>query len=122
MQNVVFYRSPLGTMLLATDEVGLTGAWFEGQKYFVGTLTEGAREERSPVTDEVARSLFFGGGSRFSAAASSDRFAVSAGGVGAAVRRSVRGNGHIRRIGRPSAGEKRRPPRIGQGGRRCRCP
>ena len=46
MQTVVFYRSPLGMMLLAADEVGLTGAWFEGQKYFAGTLTEGAREER----------------------------------------------------------------------------
>ena len=63
MQNVVFYRSPLGTMLLATDEVGLTGAWFEGQKYFAGTLTEGAREERSPVTDEAVRwlDLYFSG-------------------------------------------------------------
>lgn len=55
MQNVVFYRSPLGMMLLAADEIGLTGAWFEGQKYFAGTLTEGAREERSPVTDEAVR-------------------------------------------------------------------
>ena len=49
MQTVVSYRSPLGMMLLAADEVGLTGAWFEGQKYFAGTLTEGAREERSPM-------------------------------------------------------------------------
>lgn len=36
--------------------------------------------------------------------------------MGAAVRRSVRGNGHLRRVGRPAAGEKRQPPRIGQGG------
>ena len=63
MQNIVFYRSPLGMMLLAADEVGLTGAWFEGQKYFAGTLTEGAREERSPVTDEAVRwlDLYFSG-------------------------------------------------------------
>lgn len=63
MQNIVFYRSPLGTMLLAADEVGLTDAWFEGQKYFAGTLTEGAREERSPVTDEAVRwlDLYFSG-------------------------------------------------------------
>ena len=26
------YDSPLGGMLLAADEVGLTGLWFEGQK------------------------------------------------------------------------------------------
>ena len=28
------YPSPLGNILLAADEVGLTGLWFEGQKYF----------------------------------------------------------------------------------------
>ncbi len=26
--------SPLGEILLAADEIGLTGLWFEGQKYF----------------------------------------------------------------------------------------
>ena len=29
-----YYLSPLGRMLLAADDTGLTGAWFEGQKYF----------------------------------------------------------------------------------------
>lgn len=28
------YSSPLGSMLLAADDAGLTGLWFEGQKYF----------------------------------------------------------------------------------------
>lgn len=28
------YDSPLGEMLLACDEVGLTGVWFVGQKYY----------------------------------------------------------------------------------------
>ena len=28
------YASPLGNVLLAADETGLTGLWFEGQKYF----------------------------------------------------------------------------------------
>ena len=32
------YPSPLGNILLAADEVGLTGLWFEGQKYFAKTL------------------------------------------------------------------------------------
>ena len=27
------YQSPLGDILLAADEIGLTGLWFEGQKY-----------------------------------------------------------------------------------------
>ena len=29
-----YYLSPLGRMLLTADDMGLVGAWFEGQKYF----------------------------------------------------------------------------------------
>lgn len=29
-----YYLSPLGRMLLAADDMGLAGVWFEGQKYF----------------------------------------------------------------------------------------
>ena len=35
------YKSPLGHILLAADEVGITGLWFEGQKYFGNTKTKG---------------------------------------------------------------------------------
>ena len=28
------YKSSIGDILLATDEIGLIGLWFEGQKYF----------------------------------------------------------------------------------------
>ena len=34
------YKSELGNILLAADEIGLTGLWFEGQKYFANTLPE----------------------------------------------------------------------------------
>ena len=34
MQYTSHYASPLGDILLAADEIGLTGLWFEGQKYF----------------------------------------------------------------------------------------
>ena len=34
------YLSPLGNILLAADEIGLTGLWFEGQKYFANTLPD----------------------------------------------------------------------------------
>ena len=34
------YKSPLGEILLAADEIGLTGLWFEGQKYFGNTLPD----------------------------------------------------------------------------------
>src|SRR3712207_8603192 len=29
-----YYTSPLGVITLAADEKGLTGLWFEGQKYY----------------------------------------------------------------------------------------
>lgn len=32
------YESPLGGILLAADEIGLIGLWFDGEKYFADTL------------------------------------------------------------------------------------
>lgn len=34
------YKSPIGDILIASDEVGLTGLWFVGQKYFASTLPD----------------------------------------------------------------------------------
>ena len=34
------YNSPIGNMLIAADEIGLTDLWFEGQKYFANTLPD----------------------------------------------------------------------------------
>lgn len=34
------YKSPIGDILLAADEIGLTGLWFTGQKYFANTLND----------------------------------------------------------------------------------
>ena len=34
MQYTSYYHSPIGRILLASDDLGLTGLWFEGQKYF----------------------------------------------------------------------------------------
>ena len=38
MKYVNHYESPLGRILLAADDAGLTGLWFEGQKYYARTL------------------------------------------------------------------------------------
>ncbi len=38
MQYIHHYQSPLGRILLAADDSGLTGLWFEKQKYFASTL------------------------------------------------------------------------------------
>ncbi|MGN0774598.1 MAG: methylated-DNA--[protein]-cysteine S-methyltransferase [Candidatus Ventricola sp.] len=57
MQYISRYASPLGGMLLAADDAGLTGLWFEGQKHFARSLG-GAHEEREiPLFDDVKRWL-----------------------------------------------------------------
>ena len=49
MQYTSHYSSPLGRILLAADELGLTGLWFEGQKYFAGGLQKEHREGELPA-------------------------------------------------------------------------
>ena len=34
MQRIKYYNSPLGKLLLAADDLGLTGLWLDGQKYY----------------------------------------------------------------------------------------
>ena len=51
MDCITRYDSPLGPMLLAADGDGLTGAWFEGQKYFPDGLAAAARQERTDALD-----------------------------------------------------------------------
>lgn len=41
--------SPLGTILLAADDVGLTGLWFEEQKYFAATLPAEVQTKETPA-------------------------------------------------------------------------
>ena len=49
MQYTNKYQSPLGDILLAADDVGLTGLWFEGQKYFALYLDKEHKEKELPV-------------------------------------------------------------------------
>ena len=58
------YDSPLGGILLAADETGLTGLWFEGQKYFGRGLSAKRTEGETPVLSETRRWLdvYFAGG------------------------------------------------------------
>ena len=57
------YDSPLGGILLAADDIGLTGLWFEGQKYFARTLDAVHQEQETAVLSEARRWLdvYFGG-------------------------------------------------------------
>lgn len=53
-QCTAVYQSPIGVMLLAGDETGLTGLWFEGQKYYARNLDPEHEERELPVF-EAAR-------------------------------------------------------------------
>lgn len=53
MQYISHYRSPIGNILLAADEIGLTGLWFEGQKYFALYLDKEHEEKEIPVFEKV---------------------------------------------------------------------
>lgn len=57
MLFLTHYASPLGPILLAADETGLTGLWFEGQKYFPSFLGVDYQEKETPVLTETVRWL-----------------------------------------------------------------
>ena len=63
MQYVSHYESPLGKMLLSADEAGLTGLWFEGQKYFALHLDPEQEEREIPVFEKTKQwlELYFSG-------------------------------------------------------------
>ena len=63
MTNTATYKSPLGTILLAANEIGLTGLWFEGQKYFARTLPKEHISKETPVLAEAKRwlDIYFAG-------------------------------------------------------------
>lgn len=51
------YESPLGGILLAADEIGLTGLWFDGQKYFARELPAERTEKEMSILAETKRWL-----------------------------------------------------------------
>lgn len=64
MTRTTEYKSPLGRMPLAVDEEGLTGAWFEGQKYLPeGVAPENEETALPPVLESACRwlDLYFSG-------------------------------------------------------------
>ena len=58
-----YYRSPLGRLLLAADEIGLTGLWFERQRRFAQGLDPVHTDEETPILAQTRRwlDLYFSG-------------------------------------------------------------
>ena len=57
------YNSPLGGITLAANNEGLTGLWFDGQKYFGDNLPAVCEEKMLPVFEDAKRwlDLYFQG-------------------------------------------------------------
>ena len=63
MQYTITYSSPLGPLLLAADAQGLTGLWFQGEKFFADGLDPAHASREVPVLASAARwlDLYFSG-------------------------------------------------------------
>lgn len=63
MQYTAFYQSPLGKLLLAEDEIGLCGVWFEGQKHYANGLEKAQEERETPLLKKTKEwlDLYFSG-------------------------------------------------------------
>ena len=57
------YKSSIGDILLATDEIGLIGLWFEGQKYFANTLPDEHIPQETEILTETIKwlDMYFSG-------------------------------------------------------------
>ena len=63
MVSICHYESPLGGVLLAADEIGLTGLWFDRQKSFARGLPADRVERETPALLEAKRwlDIYFSG-------------------------------------------------------------
>lgn len=63
MQYTCRYQSPIGEILLACDDEGLTGLWFDGQKYFAAGIDLENEEREHPFFEQSKRwlDIYFSG-------------------------------------------------------------
>lgn len=63
MQYTTTYQSPMGELLLAADETGLTGLWFDGGKYFADGLDPKHEKGELPAFETAKRwlDIYFNG-------------------------------------------------------------
>ena len=116
-----YYQSPLGRLLLAADEIGLTGLWFERQRYFAQGLAPVHTDEETPILAQTRRwlDLYFSGSVPDFTPPLHPVGSDPAGGVGAAAADPLRKNHDLRRTCRP-VGRKARPAQdVRAGGGRC---
>lgn len=63
MHYISHYQSPIGSILLASNNNRLTGLWWDGQKYFANCLDKNHAEKEIPLFQSVKRwlDIYFSG-------------------------------------------------------------
>ena len=63
MIYTTYYNSPLGKILLAADEAGLIGLWFENQKYYADILNDEVVQKKSNILQKTEQwlDIYFSG-------------------------------------------------------------
>lgn len=63
MHYITNYDSPVGKILLACDEIGLTGLWLENEKYYANNLDSEHKVKETPIFDKAKRwlDIYFNG-------------------------------------------------------------
>ncbi len=63
MQYISHDQSPIGGILLAADETGLTGLWFDREKYYADHLDPEHEEKDTPVLKQAKEwlAIYFSG-------------------------------------------------------------
>lgn len=57
MEYTTKYHSPLGEILIACDDEGLTGLWFTNQKYYANNLNQNHIEKETDIIKETIKWL-----------------------------------------------------------------
>ena len=92
------YKSQIGNILLASDEEGLTGLWFEGQKYFANTLPDERILQETEILREAKKMVgcvFYRRRTPIYATSASSRINIQTGSVAAPIADSLWADDHI---------------------------
>lgn len=57
MQKITYYNSPVGQILLASDEQGLTGLWLHSDRFYADNLAKDHQLGKNKYLDDAIRWL-----------------------------------------------------------------
>ncbi|TVV15453.1 N-acetyltransferase [Lactobacillus gasseri] len=57
MQKITYYNSPVGQILLASDEQGLTGLWLHSDRFYADNLAKNHQLGKNKYLDDAIRWL-----------------------------------------------------------------